>query len=939
MHIRVLGGGVAGLCFALACHQRAGLKDVLVYERDPGQQPPDRMGHGLILMQNGVDALAAVGARGLLDDCTPLRRAVFRDARGRVTQTETLSGVYCLTRAAIITGLRARLPAATLCYEHHCTQVAVDAAHRVTSVHFSNGAVVGAGAADLWVGASGYRSPMCSALNPGLKRDLSPVHEIVTSTHLPELAAELGDRFIKTALPDRQIAFGLLAPSRDQVIGFLQFNAARHQSPPRWASQEQLRGFLLELLEGAPDPIGDYLRLADMRTAHVWRPVNAALPARLHGPNAVLIGDAAHPMLPFTSQGVSAALEDGVLLADALANGGLDAVPAFVEARRRAAGVFIEGGQRILASFLGEGEQFEVPYVDGEASELGDHVGLDARAVAELHALLDVDQDGRLDRAELEPLVDLARRNDLAEEAALLFAQLDRDQDGAISLEALAAGLGRDAADVPPALGRIRALLSPQVLAHLTIEQRAARALAALMRAVHGPPTRAMIGKALASVEILATDAVLDQLLALLEADPDPVRLMQRLLKGKRVGRPPAEDPLFADHHVDRSILKKRAFNFRWATVPEDVVPLTAADTDFPMAEEIREALTAYIAAGYLNYGPAEGLPDFREACAERFTQRYEVPCTPDRVLATNAAASALYLAVRCCLEPGQEALIADPVDFLLERSVLAAGGVVKRFAVRPKEHSEGRIDLDALERQITPGRTRLLSVCNPHNPMGMVWNPAELAAMADLALRHDLWIVSDEVWGDLVYPPHRLTSMASLGPEVAARTFTVSGFSKNFALAGLRLGVLVSPSAALQQRVVTMAHADETAYGVSTLSQVAGLAALRHGDPWLRRFVRHLQRRRDQAVGRLRQMPGITCPLPQGTFVVFPRFSGVALDAVALVEHLRERHRVAVVPGSPRFFGPAAAGHLRISYATSEAILGEGLDRLERGLEELYQG
>ncbi|MCB9794669.1 MAG: aminotransferase class I/II-fold pyridoxal phosphate-dependent enzyme, partial [Alphaproteobacteria bacterium] len=928
MRVRIIGGGVAGLCCALALRHRAGIEDVLVYERDPGDQPPDRMGHGLILMQNGVDALAAVGASRVLDGCTPLRRAYFRDAQDRTLSTDTLEGVFVVTRAAIISGLRGRLPAEALRYEHRCVQFALEPDGRVDAVVFDNGLTLRGSEADLWIDASGVNSRLCRAFNPGLERPLSRVFEVVTSTHLPELARELGDRFIKTQMEEQGLAFGMLAPTAERVIGFLQFDRERHEPPGRGWSGEQLRGWLLEVLRQAPPRIQDYLRVADMGSAHLWRPVNAPIPARLRGPNAVLIGDAAHPMLPFTSQGVSAALEDAVVLPRMLQERGLDALDDFIEQRRRATTVYIDGGRQILASFLRTTEDFERPYIDGEASELDEHVGLPEHDVRQLVDLLDRDRDGDLGLDELRGITALVDPEEMGVDVEALFQEMDLDGDGRLSPDEVVVALAGAAEQASPALRRVRATLSLHQFDGFSAQARATVVLAPLLG--KGRPSREAVSAALASWSLMPSEAALTGLMEILAEEGDARRAVARWLEFRRPVRAPAEDPLFADHNVDRAVLRQRAYNYRWATVPEGVIPLTAADPDFPMAEEIREALTEYIGAGYLSYGPGEGLPEFREGLARRMSQRFDVPCTPGQVLAANSAASALYLAVRYCLKPGEEALIADPVDFLLERSVRAAGGVVKRFPVSAQEGA--RFDLEAIEAMITPGRTRLLSLCNPHNPLGLVWTREELASLCELALRHDLWIISDEVWADIVYRPHRLTSTAALGPEVAARTFTVLGFSKNFALAGLRLGALISPSEQAHRAIVTMSHADETAYGVSTVSQIAGVAAMAHGDTWLRRYVGHLQRRRNQALERLRQMPGVRCHLPQGTFVIFPDVSELGVEVTTLVERLAQEHGVAVVPGSPAFFGPGAAGHIRISYATSEAILGEGLDRLERG-------
>lgn len=388
------------------------------------------------------------------------------------------------------------------------------------------------------------------------------------------------------------------------------------------------------------------------------------------------------------------------------------------------------------------------------------------------------------------------------------------------------------------------------------------------------------------------------------------------------------DDPLFAGAAVDLTTLRRTAYNHRWAVQPPGVIPLTAADPDFPVCEEIIAAVQRHLAAGYIPYGPPAGLPELRRVATDTLRRRHGLPCSPETLLPTDGAASALFLAARLLLpDAGDEAIIPDPVDFLLERSVRAAGGVVRRW-----QTTGGRYDAAALEALVTP-RTRLISLCNPHNPLGRVLRRDELEAIADVALRHDLQILSDEVWSDIVYAPSTHTCIATLADDVAARTFTVFGFSKSYGLAGMRLGLLAAPDPARRRQLMTLAHADDTAYGASTISQVAGTAAYQLADDWLARFVAHLRHRRDQTIARLSAMPGVRCTPPQGTFVAFPDISALDIGADDLARRLVDRHRVAVVPGSAAFFGPAAAGHLRLSFATSQTILTEGLDRIEAGL------
>ena len=391
-------------------------------------------------------------------------------------------------------------------------------------------------------------------------------------------------------------------------------------------------------------------------------------------------------------------------------------------------------------------------------------------------------------------------------------------------------------------------------------------------------------------------------------------------------------DPRFADEAVSLEVLRERAFNLRWAEVPEDVIPLTAADPDFPVAAEIREAIKAWIDKGYFSYGPAAGLPEFRAAAATMLRERKAMDAKPEQVLATNSAAAALETAAQFMLSAGDEAIISDPVDFLFGRSVEHAGGVAVRW---PCDPLTGEVDFDALGERIT-SKTKMIGLCNPLNPIGKVWTRAELERLAAIAEAHDLWILSDEIWSDIVFGEAEHISIASLGPEVARRTITVTGLSKSFGLAGLRIGVLHGGSDEAVEGLLETSGARSTANGAATLSQVGAIAAWERGWTWFEAFRAHLESQRDYAAGRLQAMPGVHIRPPEGCYVLFPSIRGTGRGSEDLAAHLLENHRVAVVPGAARWFGPGAEGHLRICFSTSRKILSEGLDRIEAGLAGL---
>jgi len=389
---------------------------------------------------------------------------------------------------------------------------------------------------------------------------------------------------------------------------------------------------------------------------------------------------------------------------------------------------------------------------------------------------------------------------------------------------------------------------------------------------------------------------------------------------------------LFADEQVRLDLLRERAYLQRWAVVPPDVIPLTAADPDFPVAPEITEAIQEYASGGVFSYGPHEGLPAFKETVARVVAERKGINCTPDLILPIDCAAAGMFLIARYACQPGDEAIIFDPVDFLFGQSVDAAGGKRIYSVVDKKTRT---FDLDGLRDLITP-RTRMICLCNPHNPLGRVMTEEELRTIGELAVEHNLLIMADEIWSDIVYPPHKHRSIASLSPEIAERTITVYGFSKMFGMAGLRIGFLVAPNPQVYEELVQASLVRTTAVGVSTLSQVAAKTAYESCWYWVDAFLEHLNKVRDYAVDRLNQMEGISCHRPQGTYVLFPDIVGLGLNSQEISDYLLKEARVAIVPGLPRWFGPGAGGNIRLCFSTSFGIITEALDRMEEAVQSL---
>jgi bifunctional pyridoxal-dependent enzyme with beta-cystathionase and maltose regulon repressor activities len=252
-----------------------------------------------------------------------------------------------------------------------------------------------------------------------------------------------------------------------------------------------------------------------------------------------------------------------------------------------------------------------------------------------------------------------------------------------------------------------------------------------------------------------------------------------------------------------------------------------------------------------------------------------------------------------------------------------------------------------------------MLSICNPHNPLGRAWSLKELRDLVDFAERHELSIVSDEVWGDMVHAPRIHIPTACVSPYAASNTYTIYGFSKSHGLEGLRIGALVVPSPDELTKVLTLSHTDTTANGASVIAQVAAIAAMTEAGSWLVSWKLHLHTCVKHAITRLNMMEGVHADLPESCFVIWVDVSSILYplhnqhlnsmsdnddDVVTeekgeepemkLMQWLIHEHRVCIIPGLDRFFGPGSKGHIRISVATSKAILDTALSRLELGLK-----
>lgn len=362
---------------------------------------------------------------------------------------------------------------------------------------------------------------------------------------------------------------------------------------------------------------------------------------------------------------------------------------------------------------------------------------------------------------------------------------------------------------------------------------------------------------------------------------------------------------------------------------------MTSADSDFPCPQAVSDGLIDFVSHGYFLYGPKMGFQDVKVAISRYFKEQKNEDVSPDKLLIVDSAARGMYITAKALLSPGDEVLIFDPVDFLFTKSALAAQANVVRF---PAIVKDDHIDLSTLEDYITP-KTRMIGLCNPHNPLGTIYREEDLRLIAELSDKYDLYIMNDEIWSDIVYEPNRFLSMLSIEGIDQDRIVTVYGFSKTFAIAGLRIGCLHTSSQAIFNALVESSDVMSTAGGATTISQIAAKICVDECVPHVQEYVSFLKQNRDYITDRLSKMPLIDYFSPQATFLIFPSIKKTGLNSADFSKVLEDKYNLAVVPGTADFFGPRAEGHIRISFSTSREIITEGMNRLEMALTDLSKG
>ncbi|MFG6475256.1 pyridoxal phosphate-dependent aminotransferase [Microbacterium sp. P06] len=362
-----------------------------------------------------------------------------------------------------------------------------------------------------------------------------------------------------------------------------------------------------------------------------------------------------------------------------------------------------------------------------------------------------------------------------------------------------------------------------------------------------------------------------------------------------------------------------------------DVISYAAGEPDFQTPEFIVDAAAQALAdpANY-RYTPAAGLPVLREAIAAKTLRDSGLEVAPSRVVVTNGGKQAVYQAFQAVVNPGDEVLLPAPYWTTYPEAIaLADGTPVEVFAGADQDYKVTVAQLEAARTE----RTTVLVFVSPSNPTGAVYTPEETKAIGEWALEHGLWVISDEIYQNLVYEGARAVSIVEAVPALAEQTILVNGVAKTYAMTGWRVGWMVGPADAMKLAANLQSHLSSN---VNNIAQRAALAALTGDQTPAEDFRLAFDRRRRLIVDELSKIDGVTVPNPLGAFYVYPDVTGLLgrewagktpTTSLELADLILDEAEVAVVPGEA--FGPS--GYLRLSYALGDAQLLDGVQRLQR--------
>ncbi|MFB0500632.1 MAG: pyridoxal phosphate-dependent aminotransferase [Candidatus Hadarchaeaceae archaeon] len=349
----------------------------------------------------------------------------------------------------------------------------------------------------------------------------------------------------------------------------------------------------------------------------------------------------------------------------------------------------------------------------------------------------------------------------------------------------------------------------------------------------------------------------------------------------------------------------------------KDIVHMEVGEPDFDTPAHIKRAAEEALACGMTKYTPSAGLPELREAIAEHLATK-GISTDAKNVIVTPGAKHAIFCTLAATLDPGDEVIIPSPC-WTYEAMVRIVGG--KPVFIESKQSDEFKVKVEHVQEALTDN-TRMILLNYPNNPTGAVMQKKDLQSIINLAINHDIWILSDEIYDCLVYEGKHVSVMSL--PNTAERTIYINGFSKAYAMTGWRLGYAVAPVELIAE-INKIQQASTTC--AAGFVQAAGVAALRGPQDCVREMRDEYRKRRDVIVNGLNSIDGFECIKPAGAFYAFPRIKKPGISSLDFCEFLLREAGVAAVPGSG--FGPYGEGHARFSYATSIQNIQRGLDQM----------
>ena len=357
----------------------------------------------------------------------------------------------------------------------------------------------------------------------------------------------------------------------------------------------------------------------------------------------------------------------------------------------------------------------------------------------------------------------------------------------------------------------------------------------------------------------------------------------------------------------------------------EDCISLGVGEPDFETPWHITEEGIYSLEQGRTFYTSNQGLPELREEISKWNKRKYNLDYSSDEIIVTCGGSEAIDVSLRACINPGDEVIILEPNYVCYEPDIILAGGVPVK--IRLKNENEFRLTPEELESVIT-SKTKILLMNYPNNPTGAIMAKEDLEKIANVIIEHDLLVIFDEIYSELTYSGNHY-SVAAL-PGMRDRTITINGFSKTFAMTGWRLGYAMGPKAVMDQ--VKKIH-QFVIMSAPTISQYAGLEALRNGDADIERMKKEYDKRRKYLLKEFERL-GLPCFEPRGAFYIFPYIGKYGMSSEEFATDLLEKEHVVVVPGTA--FGDSGEGFVRISYAYSLDALKEAIKRIEKFLNNI---